>query len=186
MIGDLTPIIHSYRSVAGSTNIHVNVIQVAREAALMPQGMRLLPEDEREALLCSLIRSKHEAEAALQALPFVIETHSQVRTCLPSCPRLENLEYKCNSRRLVSFCLPACLPEELPAPARFIQSCRHKVTSPCVLYIYGSAVPTSTACPALLMSGVCAPVRRGSTRKMWRLVSQRLRRRCGSSRIERF
>lgn len=44
----------------------------------MPAGMRLLPDEEREALLCSLIRSKRDAESTLQALPFNVETHSQV------------------------------------------------------------------------------------------------------------
>lgn len=46
----------------------------------MPAGMRLLPEEEREALLCSLIRSKRNAEATLQSLPFNVETQSQVRS----------------------------------------------------------------------------------------------------------
>ena len=44
----------------------------------MPEGLRMLPEEERESLLCSLVRSKRDAEAALQALPFNLETHSQV------------------------------------------------------------------------------------------------------------
>ena len=41
--------------------------------------MRVLPEEERADLLRSLLRSRLEAESALQSLPFVIETPSQKR-----------------------------------------------------------------------------------------------------------
>lgn len=43
----------------------------------MPPGMRLLEEEERLGLLASLLRSKRDAEATLQALPFNLETISQ-------------------------------------------------------------------------------------------------------------
>lgn len=51
---------------------------MAAEAARMPAGMRVLEEEERHELLDALSRSKHDTEAQLRALPFVIETPTQV------------------------------------------------------------------------------------------------------------
>ncbi|GAX83094.1 hypothetical protein CEUSTIGMA_g10520.t1 [Chlamydomonas eustigma] len=51
----------------------------AREAALIPPGMRLLPEDERLETLTVLQKNRHEVERALQALPLRIETPGQIR-----------------------------------------------------------------------------------------------------------
>jgi hypothetical protein len=51
----------------------------AREAALIPAGMRLLSEEERVETLFALQRNKAEVQKAIQALPLRIETHSQIR-----------------------------------------------------------------------------------------------------------
>lgn len=44
----------------------------------MPAGMRVLGEAERQEMLDALSRSKHDIEAQLLAMPFVLETPSQV------------------------------------------------------------------------------------------------------------
>ncbi|DBB14932.1 hypothetical protein WJX82_003150 [Trebouxia sp. C0006] len=51
--------------------------QAAKEAALVPPGMRIMPEDERLEMLGILDESRQDIEAKLQALPFLIETPSQ-------------------------------------------------------------------------------------------------------------
>jgi hypothetical protein len=51
----------------------------AREAALIPPGMRLLPEDERLDTLAVLQKNRQDVERALQALPLRIETPGQIR-----------------------------------------------------------------------------------------------------------
>lgn len=50
----------------------------AAEAAQMPAGMRVLGEAERQEMLDALSRSKHDIEAQLLAMPFVLDTISQV------------------------------------------------------------------------------------------------------------
>lgn len=51
----------------------------AKEAALIPAGMRLLADEERLETLFALQRNKGEVERAMQALPLRIETQSQIR-----------------------------------------------------------------------------------------------------------
>ncbi|KAA6419645.1 MAG: hypothetical protein FRX49_10369 [Trebouxia sp. A1-2] len=51
--------------------------QAAKEAALVPPGMRIMPEEERLEMLGILDESRQDIEAKLQALPFLIETPSQ-------------------------------------------------------------------------------------------------------------
>ncbi|KAJ9513997.1 hypothetical protein QJQ45_021078 [Haematococcus lacustris] len=53
--------------------------QRAKEAALIPPGMRLLPEEERLETLSILERNRVDVERALQSMPIVIETPSQIR-----------------------------------------------------------------------------------------------------------
>lgn len=51
--------------------------QAAKEAALVPPGMRIMPEEERLEMLGILDESRQDTETKLQALPFLIETPSQ-------------------------------------------------------------------------------------------------------------
>ncbi|KAL3158708.1 hypothetical protein ABBQ32_011446 [Trebouxia sp. C0010 RCD-2024] len=51
--------------------------QAAKEAAMVPPGMRIMPEEERLEMLGILNESRQDVEAKLQALPFLIETPSQ-------------------------------------------------------------------------------------------------------------
>ncbi|GIL80107.1 hypothetical protein Vretimale_12930 [Volvox reticuliferus] len=51
----------------------------AKEAALIPPGMRIMPEDERLETLELLKKNREEVERAIQALPLRIETLSAVR-----------------------------------------------------------------------------------------------------------
>lgn len=51
--------------------------QAAKEAAMVPPGMRIMPEEERLEMLGILDESRQDVEAKLQALPFLIETPSQ-------------------------------------------------------------------------------------------------------------
>lgn len=51
----------------------------AREAAMIPAGMRVLSDEERLETLYALQRNKAEVERSIQALPLRIETHSQIR-----------------------------------------------------------------------------------------------------------
>ncbi|KAK9814667.1 hypothetical protein WJX72_009492 [[Myrmecia] bisecta] len=51
--------------------------QAAKEASIIPAGMRILPEEERLEMLAVLRQSRAEVDAKIQALPFVIETPSQ-------------------------------------------------------------------------------------------------------------
>lgn len=48
----------------------------AREAARVPAGMRLMPESERQETLALLERNRGEVEAALAAMPIIVETHT--------------------------------------------------------------------------------------------------------------
>ena len=48
----------------------------------MPSGMRVMDEAERQDMLAALARSKHDTECQLRAMPFLIETPSQVRPSL--------------------------------------------------------------------------------------------------------
>eukprot|EP00201_Polytomella_parva_P013485 CAMPEP_0175061004 /NCGR_PEP_ID=MMETSP0052_2-20121109/13348_1 /TAXON_ID=51329 ORGANISM="Polytomella parva, Strain SAG 63-3" /NCGR_SAMPLE_ID=MMETSP0052_2 /ASSEMBLY_ACC=CAM_ASM_000194 /LENGTH=259 /DNA_ID=CAMNT_0016326819 /DNA_START=337 /DNA_END=1116 /DNA_ORIENTATION=- len=51
----------------------------AKEAALIPPGMRLMPEEERLETLAVLKRNKEEIDKAIQGLPLRIETPGQIR-----------------------------------------------------------------------------------------------------------
>lgn len=51
--------------------------QAAKEAAMVPPGMRIMPEEERLEMLGILDESRQDVEAKLQALPFLIETPTQ-------------------------------------------------------------------------------------------------------------
>lgn len=57
----------------------VEAQQRAKEAALIPPGMRLLPEDERLETLAILAKNREEVERAIQHLPLRIETLSAIR-----------------------------------------------------------------------------------------------------------
>lgn len=48
--------------------------QSAKEASLLPEGMRLLEETERKEALETVLKNKKEVEERLKALPLVIET----------------------------------------------------------------------------------------------------------------
>ncbi|GBF95728.1 hypothetical protein Rsub_08710 [Raphidocelis subcapitata] len=48
--------------------------EAARQAALIPAGMRVMPEEERTETLALLERNRGEVEAALAAMPIVVET----------------------------------------------------------------------------------------------------------------
>lgn len=63
-------------------------------------GMRVLPEEERLETLAILERNRKEVERALQAMPIVIETPSQVRRRDELEKRLREIEdaYKVFSR----------------------------------------------------------------------------------------
>lgn len=52
---------------------------MASYPCLLPEGMRLLSEEERVETLLALQRNKGEVQKAMQALPLRIETHSQIR-----------------------------------------------------------------------------------------------------------
>mmetsp|Transcript_25560 Transcript_25560/g.64845 ORF Transcript_25560/g.64845 Transcript_25560/m.64845 type:complete len:296 (-) Transcript_25560:370-1257(-) len=58
---------------------HADAVARAKEAALIPPGMRLLPEEERLETLAILERNKRDVEKALQSMPIIIETPSQIR-----------------------------------------------------------------------------------------------------------
>ncbi|PNW79608.1 hypothetical protein CHLRE_08g359850v5 [Chlamydomonas reinhardtii] len=51
----------------------------AKEAALIPPGMRLMPEDERLETLEVLKKNREEVDRAIQQLPLRIETPSAIR-----------------------------------------------------------------------------------------------------------
>jgi len=51
----------------------------AKEAAMIPPGMRMLPEEERLETLAILQKNRQEVERALQVMPIIIETPSQKR-----------------------------------------------------------------------------------------------------------
>lgn len=53
--------------------------QLAKEAALIPPGMRVMPEEERLEMISILQRNREEILRLIQQLPFVIETPSQIR-----------------------------------------------------------------------------------------------------------
>ena len=54
-------------------------VQAAKEAALIPEGMRVMPEDERQETLAILNANRAEVEEEIQQLPFVIETPSAIK-----------------------------------------------------------------------------------------------------------
>lgn len=54
-------------------------VQAEKEAALIPEGMRMMSDDERLDTLAVLDTNRTEVEAELQKLPFFVETPSQVR-----------------------------------------------------------------------------------------------------------
>lgn len=54
-------------------------MQAEKEAALIPDGMRIMGDDERTETLSVLETNKEEVESALSKLPFVVKTPSQVR-----------------------------------------------------------------------------------------------------------
>eukprot|EP00877_Chromochloris_zofingiensis_P007501 jgi/Chrzof1/3003/Cz12g07200.t1 len=56
-----------------------DAVQAAKQAALIPAGMRMLPEEERLETLAILEQNRSEVERHLQALPITIETPSQIR-----------------------------------------------------------------------------------------------------------
>lgn len=62
------------------------------EAEAIRPGMRLMPEDERVQTLGLLQRSRAETEKALQAMPFTIETPSQIRKKADLEKRLQEIE----------------------------------------------------------------------------------------------
>ncbi|MEW5301363.1 MAG: hypothetical protein WDW36_004226 [Sanguina aurantia] len=51
----------------------------AKEAALIPPGMRMLDEEERLETLAILTRNRAEIDRAIQGLPIIIETPGQIR-----------------------------------------------------------------------------------------------------------
>lgn len=53
--------------------------QAQKEAALIPEGMRMMSEEERLETLQILDQNHREVQDAVQRLPFVIETPSQIR-----------------------------------------------------------------------------------------------------------
>lgn len=56
-----------------------HTVQAAKEAALIPPGMRVMPEAERLETLSILDANRREVEQEIQALPFVIETPSAIK-----------------------------------------------------------------------------------------------------------
>jgi hypothetical protein len=54
-------------------------MQAEQEAALIPEGMRIMGDDERTETLAVLAKNKDEVEDALSKLPFVVKIPSQVR-----------------------------------------------------------------------------------------------------------
>lgn len=56
----------------------------ALEAAKIPAGMRIMPEEERQQTLSILATNKAAVEGKIMQLPFNIETPSQVPS-IPSC-----------------------------------------------------------------------------------------------------
>eukprot|EP00891_Asterochloris_glomerata_P008860 jgi/Astpho2/8860/e_gw1.00129.68.1_t len=53
--------------------------QAAKEAALIPPGMRILPDEERLEMLRVLQQSRTETEGKLSELPFVVETATMIK-----------------------------------------------------------------------------------------------------------
>jgi Calmodulin-binding len=54
-------------------------LQAAKEASLIPAGMRLLSDEERIETLEILESNRQEVEHSLQRMPVVVETLSQVK-----------------------------------------------------------------------------------------------------------
>jgi hypothetical protein len=54
--------------------------------------MRMLPEEERQETLAMLEKNKQEVDKAIRALPFVIETPSQIRRQNELNARLKEIE----------------------------------------------------------------------------------------------
>ena len=57
----------------------LHLMQAAKEAALIPPGMRIMPEAERLETLTILEQNRADVEKEIQQLPFVIETPSAVK-----------------------------------------------------------------------------------------------------------
>jgi hypothetical protein len=57
----------------------VTSVQAEKEAALIPQGMRIMPEEERLETLRILDANREEVEGEIQKLPFIIETPSGLK-----------------------------------------------------------------------------------------------------------
>ena len=74
-------------------------LQAAKEAALVPEGMRLMPEAERLETLAILDANRREVEQEIQALPFVIETPSAIKHKARLEKRLEEIA---EARRIFS------------------------------------------------------------------------------------
>ncbi|CAK0785311.1 hypothetical protein CVIRNUC_008518 [Coccomyxa viridis] len=72
--------------------------QAQREAACIPEGMRLLPEEERLETLSILACSRAETEAKLRALPFVLKTESKRQLKVDLEAELEEI---CRSQNLL-------------------------------------------------------------------------------------
>lgn len=54
-------------------------VQAEKEAALIPEGMRMMSDEERLDTLAVLDTNRSEVETELQKLPFFVETPSQIR-----------------------------------------------------------------------------------------------------------
>jgi hypothetical protein len=54
-------------------------LQAEKEAALIPEGMRIMSDEERKETLAILDQNRAEVEAAMQRMPFIIETPTQIR-----------------------------------------------------------------------------------------------------------
>eukprot|EP00884_Botryococcus_braunii_P016170 jgi/Botrbrau1/3236/Bobra.174_1s0009.1 len=66
--------------------------QAKKEAALIPPGMRIMPDEERLDMLRTLAESKAEVQKRIQALPFVIETPGQIRQKQALEKRMQEIE----------------------------------------------------------------------------------------------
>lgn len=66
--------------------------QAAKEASLIPAGMRLLSDQERMETLEILASNRNDVESDLQRLPVVVETLSQVKHKTALERKLQELE----------------------------------------------------------------------------------------------
>ncbi|GMH42473.1 hypothetical protein BSKO_10392 [Bryopsis sp. KO-2023] len=72
-------------------NVHA-ARQAAKEAAMLPSGMRIMPDEERKEALDILTKNKEEVEAQLHSLPLVIETAGLINTKASLEKRLREIE----------------------------------------------------------------------------------------------